>query len=61
MNWTEFFSMGGYAFYVWGSYAVAAVVIGGEVVFLIRRKKSLTERKSRGFGIIGAVKNEETS
>jgi heme exporter protein D len=30
MNWTgmgDFFAMGGYGLYVWGSYAIAAVVM----------------------------------
>ena len=27
MNWGEFFAMGGYAVYVWCSYALAAVVL----------------------------------
>jgi heme exporter protein D len=40
MTWSEFFSMGGYAFYVWGSYLVTLIVMGGEVVFLLRRKRS---------------------
>jgi heme exporter protein D len=40
MNWSEFFSMGGYAFYVWGSYLAALLVLGGEVVLLMRRRKS---------------------
>lgn len=44
MNWSEFFSMGGYAFYVWGSYLAALIVMGGEVVFLLRRKKTLAAR-----------------
>ena len=30
--------MGGYAFYVWGSYLVALVFLGGEVWLLLRRK-----------------------
>lgn len=42
-NWSDFFSMGGYAFYVWGSYLIALLAIGGEVVFLLRRKKCLTK------------------
>lgn len=42
MNWSEFFSMGGYAFYVWGSYGVALVAIAGEVILLLRRKKNVT-------------------
>jgi heme exporter protein D len=40
MNWTEFFSMGGYGLYVWGSYIAALIVMGGEVVLLMRRRKS---------------------
>jgi heme exporter protein D len=57
MNWSEFFSMGGYAFYVWGSYLVALLAIGGEVVFLWRRKKLLQARMSRHFkGMINETK-----
>ena len=44
MNWSEFFSMGGYAFYVWGSYLVTLVVMGGEVLSLLRRRKLLREQ-----------------
>ena len=44
MNWSKFFSMGGYAFYVWGSYGVALIVMGGEVMLLLRRKKTLAAR-----------------
>jgi heme exporter protein D len=32
--------MGGYGLYVWGSYLTTLIVIGGEVVLLIRRRKS---------------------
>jgi len=41
MNWSEFFSMGGYGLYVWGSYLAALLVLGGEVVLLMRRQKAL--------------------
>jgi len=44
MNWSspaEFFAMGGYAFYVWGSYAVAALCIGLELWWLLRRARTL--------------------
>lgn len=44
MTWSEFFSMGGYAFYVWGSYLLALLALGGEVVFLLRRRKALLAR-----------------
>lgn len=40
----EFFAMGGYAFYVWGSYGVvAAVLVHQYVAPLIRRRKLLRE------------------
>jgi len=44
MQWgsaSEFFAMGGYALYVWGSYAVTAVLIGIEIVVLVRRGRTL--------------------
>ena len=39
MTWSDFFQMGGYAFYVWGSYLVTLIAIGVEVVSLINRRK----------------------
>lgn len=36
-SWSEFWAMGGNAFYVWGSYAVTAVALALEV-FLLRRR-----------------------
>jgi heme exporter protein D len=44
MSWNtvgEFLAMGGYAFYVWGSYAVAALCIGLELWWLLRRARTL--------------------
>ena len=56
MNWSSlsefwevcvrFFSMGGYAFYVWGSYGVTLVLLGGEVMMLLKRKRNLAKRES---------------
>ena len=43
-SWSDFFSMGGYALYVWGSYVLALLAIGGEVLFLLRRKRFLLTR-----------------
>ena len=43
----KFFSMGGYAFYVWGSYIAALLLMGGEVLLLIRRKKALRQGTTR--------------
>jgi heme exporter protein D len=50
MQWgsvPEFLAMGGYALYVWGAYAVTAVVIAAEVVTLVRRGRTLRARQSR--------------
>lgn len=57
-NWDAFFSMGGYALYVWGSIAVVAVFIAGEIIEVrLRRKnilldltiaKSMREQSARG-------------
>jgi heme exporter protein D len=46
MSWSEFWSMGGYALYVWGSYLTALIVLGGEVVLLMKRQKSLRKHSS---------------
>jgi heme exporter protein D len=37
---TEFLAMGGYGFYVWGSYGVAALCIFLEIFLLNRKTKS---------------------
>jgi heme exporter protein D len=58
MNWSAFFSMGGYAFYVWGSYLVSLVAIGGEVVLLWRRSQSL---KQADMSFRETNRNEKTS
>lgn len=51
MNWTsptEFFAMGGYGQYVWGSFGIAIVVLGVEWYLLRQRRKaalSLVKRR----------------
>lgn len=50
MNWgsaAEFLAMGGYARYVWGAYAITALVIIAELVLLVRRKRTCLDRISR--------------
>ena len=44
MHWnsvSEFFAMGGYALYVWGSFGVSAVVVVGEILMLRSQRKEL--------------------
>ena len=43
-SWSEFVSMGGYGFYVWGAYAVAAICIAAELWWLRRRARTLQRR-----------------
>jgi len=38
-GWSEFWAMGGYGFYVWGSYAVTGACIALEIHFLRRRAR----------------------
>jgi len=47
MNWnsaSEFFSMGGYGVYVWGSYAVTAVLLVIEPLLAAQRRRRAVER-----------------
>jgi heme exporter protein D len=47
MQWnsfSEFISMGGYGFYVWGSYGVTFVLLAAELIMLRARKKRITEQ-----------------
>ncbi|MBT8129717.1 MAG: heme exporter protein CcmD [Gammaproteobacteria bacterium] len=45
-NWSEFFEMGGYAFYVWTSYGIALLVLIYNIVMpMIHRKKVISRVK----------------
>jgi heme exporter protein D len=46
MNWPDL-SMGGYGFYVWGSYLFALVVFVWEVVSLKQRKRALLQQQQQ--------------
>jgi heme exporter protein D len=56
MNWSslsdfwkacvQFFYMGGYGLYVWGSYGVTFVLLAGEVLMLLKRKRDLARGES---------------
>ncbi len=39
MNLTEFFAMGGYAFYVWISYGIALVVLALNIIVPLTQQK----------------------
>ena len=47
MSVAEFLSMGGYGFYVWGSYAACALAVAAEVV-LVRARLAAARRSAGG-------------
>ncbi len=40
-SWDNFLAMGGYGFYVWGSYGVALALVVAELALLRARKRSI--------------------
>ena len=59
MNWAEFFSMDGRAFYVWGSFGAFAVAIIVEIVVLRIRTKRINaeiEEEIMAGNVKGAVR-----
>ena len=53
MNWPDL-SMGGYGFYIWGSYLFSLVAIVWEVVSLKQRKKALTQQRQQSSNSVSA-------
>jgi heme exporter protein D len=52
MTWNspaEFFAMGGYAFYVWGSFGVTAVALVIEPILAQRRRNAILKSLRREF------------
>jgi heme exporter protein D len=43
-SWADFFAMGGYALYVWGSFGMCAAVLALEVGLLALRRRDLAAR-----------------
>ena len=41
-SWSAFAAMGGYGLYVWGSFAVTALVIAGEIWSVAARRRALS-------------------
>jgi heme exporter protein D len=46
-SWDNFLAMGGYGFYVWGSYGVTAALIAIEVIVLRARRRALQTARAR--------------
>lgn len=45
-SWSDFWAMGGRAFYVWGSYGMALAMLVGELILLNSRRRTLMQRLS---------------
>ena len=46
-NWSEFFNMGGYAFYVWWSYGLFFAVIALNIILPLLQRKQVVARVKR--------------
>ena len=46
-SWSDFFAMGGYALYVWGSFIVMFGLLGAEVLMLQMRRKNTLQQLRR--------------
>ena len=60
MNWgspAEFFAMGGYALYVWGSFGVCAVALALEPI-LVRKRQSDVLKSLRRALLADELENE---
>ncbi|HEY5293804.1 MAG TPA: heme exporter protein CcmD [Burkholderiales bacterium] len=57
-SWSEFLAMGGYALYVWGSYAVTLLVLIAEIVALVMRRRGVIERLAKYYA--ARRRNHET-
>jgi heme exporter protein D len=60
-SWAEFFEMGGRAFYVWGSYGVALLLMAVEVLLLLRRGRRARLRPSAAAPKMKVWKENETT
>ena len=58
MTLGEFFNMGGYALYVWGSFGVALLLMVVEPLMLRSRRRSILRRISRIIRAKSEVRNE---
>lgn len=53
-NWSDFWAMGGYGLYVWGSFGVTAAVILGELLALRARHRTLVRDDHHDAGLEGS-------
>lgn len=47
MNISEFFHAGGYGFYIWGSFGMTFLLMGGEIMLVKNQRRTILKRLSR--------------
>lgn len=57
----DFIAMGGYGFYVWGSYLVTAVIIVAEILMLRARRRSVEKIRQVQIILSEQPKHETTT
>ncbi|MBI3773746.1 MAG: heme exporter protein CcmD [Gammaproteobacteria bacterium] len=55
----DFFAMGGYAFYIWGSFGVTLVLMIAEIVMVRRQHRTLRQRLGRMMRMNAGESNNE--
>jgi heme exporter protein D len=60
MSIIEFFSQGGYAFFVWSSYGMAAVLLLAEIIHLRGRRRTISARIGRFMRMRAEVADNES-
>jgi heme exporter protein D len=58
-SWSDFFAMGGYALYVWGSVLMTIVLVAGEVIAVRMRRNSLLKMYGRWIRTTRRERNED--
>ncbi|MEE8327829.1 MAG: heme exporter protein CcmD [Nitrosomonadaceae bacterium] len=60
-SWSDFFAMGGYGFYVWGSFLVSFICMVGEVILVLNRRRTLLRQLSLIHKVTQHEQNNETT
>lgn len=58
-SWSDFFAMGGYGPYVWGSYVVTLGLMAVETSLLIMRRRNILKYLGRNGGARGHAAAQE--
>ena len=60
-SFSDFIAMGGYGFYVWGSFGLTALIMAIEPIVVIRNRKSTIARLKRQLRADARAENRNTA